>query len=313
MLPALLAALEFRCNDTAYRPVMAALDLLGRYREVDGKVRFYGAGETVPFDGVVPKAWRKAVVDEKDRIERIPYELCVRWRCEDALRHREVYVAGAGRWRNPEDDLPADFEASRDVHYAELRQPLDPSEFIADLHQCMGAALERFDVALADGIAGGLRISRRRGESFITVPKLQPLESPRMLGVLKEEGARRWGTLDLLDVFKDAGFLTEFTEEFASVSSREIFDRDPLRRQLLLVLFALGTNIDLHQLVATGEHGETEAVLRHARRHFITRDNLRAALAKLVNATFAAREPRWWGRGRRARRIRRSSARGSRT
>ncbi|MGW0939500.1 hypothetical protein [Streptomyces sp. NPDC002666] len=27
---------------------------------------------------------------------------------------------GANRWRNPEDDSPADFEDYRDVHYAAL-------------------------------------------------------------------------------------------------------------------------------------------------------------------------------------------------
>ncbi|MFF3395060.1 hypothetical protein ACFYW1_29505 [Streptomyces sp. NPDC002669] len=31
------------------------------------------------------------------------------------------------------------------------------------------------------------------------------------------------------------------------------------------------------------------------RRHFITVDNLRAAVAKLVNATFTARDTAWWG------------------
>jgi TnpA family transposase len=33
------------------------------------------------------------------------------------------------------------------------------------------------------------------------------------------------------------------------------------------------------------------------RRHFITRDNLRRAVAKVVNATFEARDPAWWGSG----------------
>jgi hypothetical protein len=61
-----------RCNNTAYRPVMQALDLLARYATTEGKVRFYAAGTTVPIDGVVPKAWRDAVVDDRGRIERIP-------------------------------------------------------------------------------------------------------------------------------------------------------------------------------------------------------------------------------------------------
>ena len=57
-----------------------------------------------------------------------------------------------------------------------------------------------------------------------------------------------------------------------------MIDRATLRRRLLLVLFALGTNIGIRQVVATGEHGETEAALRHVRRHFVTRDNLRRAV-----------------------------------
>jgi hypothetical protein len=44
MLPPLLAALQFRCNNTAYRPIMDALELLHRYVGVDGKVRFLRTG-----------------------------------------------------------------------------------------------------------------------------------------------------------------------------------------------------------------------------------------------------------------------------
>ena len=98
-------------------------------------------------------------------------------------------------------------------------------------------------------------------------------------------------------MLKDSDFLAEFTTEFTSVASREVTDRDTLRRRLLLCLFALGTNMGLKAIVATGEHGENEAALRHVRRHFITRDNLRRAIAKLVNATFDARDPSWWGTG----------------
>ena len=58
MLPKLLAAIEFKCNNTAYRPVMDALDLLARYADVPNKVKHYDAtaGE-VPVKGVVPDGW----------------------------------------------------------------------------------------------------------------------------------------------------------------------------------------------------------------------------------------------------------------
>ncbi len=98
---------------------------------------------------------------------------------------------------------------------------------------------------------------------------------------------RRWGVLDLLDILKEADFDADFTEEFTSVASREITDRAV--RRLLLALFALGTNVGIRH-VAGGEGGESEAMLRRVRRLFVNRDNLRRAVARLVNATFAVRD-----------------------
>ena len=295
MLPPLMAALSFRCNNNAYRPVMSALELLNRYAATDGKVRFYSEGDKVPIDGVVPKAWRAAVVNEKGRVERIPYELCVLVALRDAVRRREIYVTGGNRWRNPEDDLPGDFDTGREVHYAAIRQPIDPTLFITGLQQRMADALARLDAALVDDTAGGVKITTRRGGPWIGVPRLGPLPEPKRLQALKDEVLRRWGTLNLLDVLKDSDFLTDFTAEFTSVATREVIDRDTLRRRLLLCLFALGTNMGIKAIVNTGEHGETEAALRHVRRHFITRDNLRRAVSKVINATFEARDPNWWG------------------
>jgi len=99
--------------------------------------------------------------------------------------------------------------------------------------------------------------------------------------------------LDLLDVLKNTDFLTGFTDEFSSVAAYERIDRAVLQRRLLLALFALGTNMGIRAIVATGEHGETEAALRHVRRHFVTVDNLRAAVTRLVNGTLAARDAAW--------------------
>jgi len=41
MLSPLLGALELKCNNTAYRPVMAAIDLLQRYPEQPLKERAF--------------------------------------------------------------------------------------------------------------------------------------------------------------------------------------------------------------------------------------------------------------------------------
>ncbi len=133
---------------------------------------------------------------EKGRVERIPYELCVLSALRDALRRREIWAVGARKWRIPEEDLPAEFEENRDVHYGALGQPLDPTSFVEGLKGRLSAALSAFDDALAEGTAGGVRIITRRGEPWISVPKLGKLEEPENLSALKGEVRKRWGTVD---------------------------------------------------------------------------------------------------------------------
>src|SRR5208282_996036 len=200
-----------------YRPVMDAIELLARYTGADRAQRFYAPAEKVPVAGVVPKAWQDAVTDqESGRIERIPYELCVLIALREALRRREIYVEGAGRWRDPDEDLPGDFDDNRDVHYAELGKPLDAAAFTEDLRTRHREALDRLNGAMTSGTAGGVRIIIRSGQPWVSVPKLDKLPEPANLGALKAEVTRRWGTLDLLDILKDTAFLTGFTDEFVS-------------------------------------------------------------------------------------------------
>ena len=224
-LPKLLAALDFRCNNTAYRPVMDALALLACYADRPGQQRHYDVGERVPVEGVVPEAWRDAVSDEQGRVARIPYELCALAALRDALRRREIWVVGAGRWRNPEDDLPGDFELNRDVHYAALRQPTDPTTFIDDLRERLTGALDRLQRALVDGTCGGVTLTTRYGQPWISVPKLAKLPASETLPALKEEIVRRWGTVDLLDILKETDLLTGFTTAFTTVATREVLAR----------------------------------------------------------------------------------------
>ncbi|MEU0844917.1 Tn3 family transposase [Streptomyces sp. NPDC005962] len=82
-----------------------------------------------------------------------------------------------------------------------------------------------------------------------------------------------------------------------SVATREVTPKAVLRRRLLLVLFALGTNMGIKRVTVTGKHGESEAALRRVRHLFVNRANMRSALVRLVNSTFTARDEQWWGAG----------------
>lgn len=59
----LLAALDFKCNNTVYRPVMDALDLLHTYAGMASRVKHYAAVDRVPIKGAVPGGWVEATAD----------------------------------------------------------------------------------------------------------------------------------------------------------------------------------------------------------------------------------------------------------
>jgi TnpA family transposase len=277
MLPKLLAAIEFKCNNTAYRPVMDALDLLQRYAGIPNTTRHYDASENVPIREVVPDGWLEAVVDADGVIERASYELCVIVSLKDALRCREIYVAGARRWN--------------------LRQPLDSSVFIETLKEAMRASMAACGEAVSRNKSGGTKVKTYRGEPRWHIPDLGKLKVPENLRVLHTEVAARWGIIDLLDFLKESDFVTDFTDAFTTVATREATPREVIRKRLLLVLYALGTNVGIKRVADGGRHGETEAALRATRHLFVNRDNLRKAIATLVNATLKMRDPLWWGNG----------------
>ena len=119
------------------------------------------------------------------------------------------------------------------VHYSALRQPLDATNFIAELDGKMRPALRGLDDAVAAGDTGGASFSTRHGEPWISVPQLGKLTERLNLGRVKQEVARWFGTIELLGFLKEADFLTGFTSEFASVASREVTRREVVRRRLL--------------------------------------------------------------------------------
>jgi hypothetical protein len=67
----------------------------------------------------------------RPRVNRITYEICVLETLREKLRCKEVWVVGANRYRNPDEDLPADFEARRTAYYQALNLPADAEQFIA--------------------------------------------------------------------------------------------------------------------------------------------------------------------------------------
>jgi hypothetical protein len=75
----------------------------------------------------------------------INYEIAVLQALRDRLRCKEIWVVGADRYRNPDEDLPSDFETKREPFYEALGQPRDVAAFVAGLQKSLRDSLDLFE------------------------------------------------------------------------------------------------------------------------------------------------------------------------
>jgi hypothetical protein len=134
----LLDVLEFRSSNHTHRPVIEALALVARYANA-GNTTYYPLGETVPVHKAMGGDWAEVVhrTDKRGRrrVVRMVYEVVAFQALRDQLKCKEIWVVGADKWRNPDEDLPQDFEARRAENYRELRKPLDAAVFVDELRR----------------------------------------------------------------------------------------------------------------------------------------------------------------------------------
>ena len=209
------------------------------------------------------------------------------------MRCKEIWVVRADRYRNPDEDLPADFERKRKAYYEALKQPQAAGEFVIGLQRSMTESLDLLEKSLPSNCK--VKVIER-GKRRISVSRSNPQPEPVNLSYLKAEITRRWPMTSLLDVLKETDLRVRFTEEFQSVSSREVLDRAELQKRLLLSLYGLGTNTGLKRVSGSDPAINYDDLL-YVRRKFIQKDSLRSAIAKVVNAIFRARLSEIWGDG----------------
>jgi hypothetical protein len=145
MVPHILKALWFHAANATSKPIISALALMRKY--ADKNTAFYPEDEVIPIEGVV-KPNQRELVQQGQKINRINYELCALPVLREKLKCKEVYVQGASRYRDPDEDLPMDFDAKRTDYYAQLQKPLSADEFITSQKEEMQDALTMLDTGL---------------------------------------------------------------------------------------------------------------------------------------------------------------------
>jgi len=296
-LIALLEVLEFRSNNNSHRPVIDALALITRYAKA-GNLTYYPLGESVPAHRGATGDWADLVYRTdtrgRSRVARMVYEVVTFQALREQLRCKEIWVVGADSWRNPDEDLPADFAERRSENYRELRKPVDPTAFIAGLREEMAAALDELNTALPT--LDWVEITDR-ASGAITLSKYEAAPEPRNLRRVKAEVQRRWGTVALIDILKETVLRTGCLADVSAVAGSGTLPAEVLAERLMLAIYAYGTNTGIRAVAAGGGHGHSEDEIRYVRRRYLTRDTAQTVAIDIANATFAARQQSLWGEG----------------
>jgi hypothetical protein len=236
MVPPILKHLAFCSNNEVHQPIVEALELLKKYVDVPLTQPHFASIETVPLDEIVPTAWRKVVVTpdktgKNEQVSRINYELCVLQTLREQVRSKGVWVQDASRFRNPDEDLPKDFESKRGIYYEALHQPQEVDLFIQKLQREMTTTLEQLNQTIPDNPHVQLL---SKGGGWISLSPLPPQPEPLHLGLLKSELICRWPMVELLDLLKETDLRVHFTDQFKSLTVRENLDRATIQKRLLL-------------------------------------------------------------------------------
>jgi TnpA family transposase len=276
--------------------IIEAIELIRKYSSAT-QIN-YALDDDIPTGkDIIPAKWREHVIERdskgNEKVNRMNYEICVLHALRDKLKCREIWVAGADRYRNPDEHIPSDFASRREEHYAALKLPLNVEEKITELQQEMHDKLTMLDQDLPKNKK--VSISEYKG-GWISLADYEKQPEPKRLAYLKQEIANRWPMTHLIDIFKETDLRVGFTDLFQTLATHERLDRKTIQKRLLLCLFGLGTNTGIKR-VAAGNADVTYKDLLYIKRKYIYKDNLKAANEHVVNAILADRLEEIWGKG----------------
>lgn len=295
MVPKLLGCMKFCSNNITHRPVLDALKWLETHK--NSGQQYYYLSDDIPIDGVVRPKYYEITIETDDngerRINRINYEICTLQVLREKLRCKEIWVEGADRYRNPDEDLPQDFHINREFYYKDLGITQDAREFIDNTKESMCKALRSLNKSTPTNKQLCIVANSK---NHICLSPLTEQPEPVNINRLKGQIQTTWPMTSLLDILKEADLRIGFTEHFRTQRSGERLNRDELQKRSLLCLYGLGTNTGLKRISAS-RHGVSYKELLHVRKAYIYKSALREAIAQVVNAIFETRNPCLWGEG----------------
>lgn len=297
-LPSLLRTLDFEATPGG-RPTLSAVQFLQR---VEGRPR--ASMQAAPRE-VIPRAWHRYVLPcspsqeqgrREARVDRPAYTVCVVERLHEALRRHDVFVDPSERWGDPRAKLlqREQWEGIRAQISQTPGREIAAPRALEQLGNQLEEAYRRVVAYLPTNTA--LQIEQQNGEDVPNLERLEQLEEPESLRILRESVGARLPLVDLPEVILEVAQHTGFLSQFTHISDSNAYVED-LPLSLCAVLLAEACNIGLTPVIHPDIPALTRDRLSWVRHHFLRAESITRANACLVQAQRDISLAQIWGGG----------------
>ena len=290
-LPALLDTVTFEGTYSA-APLLAAVDFL---RELEGRAGRPAMGEA-PL-GVLSPAWERLALADGSGPARKPYTFGVLDELLGALRRRDVFVPGSGRWDDPRKEAARGASAGR--------RPGPPSAEHSGARRRPTTSSPRSKRSSTRPTAGRPRTSipttpsgssRRRDETGFVVTPLDRLDEPESLIRLRDAVQGRMPRVELPELLLEVEAWTGFSDAFTHASEGRA-RADGLDVSLCAALLSEACNVGLRPFSQAGSTALTTRRLSWVLQNYVRAETLVAANARLVDHQATIPLAQAWGGG----------------
>lgn len=269
----LIEALTFRSNTVEGSKTLEALHYIKKHKNDD-------------------RVYKSAPGVKEEEVNKFTYELETLETLAKQVECKIVWVEGAHRYRNPDRDMPQDFDDAFDYYCELLNLPTEAKVFIETLQGKHERALN----ALNDNMPLNDKVNIKEGKrgTRIKITKAKPQANPPFLKALQQYIKKRWKNISLLDVLKETDLRVNFTDALVTIGTRDAIESDSLKKRLLLCIYGVGSNTGLTR-ISTANDDVSYDDLKYTKGRYFYKDNIKGATVKVINAILRIRDPKVWG------------------
>ncbi len=290
-LPELLKRIEFSAT-SAGQKVLRSLQYL---KSLEGsKTTILSSAPTE----VIEKSWLRLVFDDKKRIRKQAYTLCVLAQLQDSLRRRDVFVNGSHRWGDPSIKLiePTEWRSKKPQVCRSLDLPQEAEVALTRLGSELDMAYERTLQNLPNNQSLRVIEDKEHEDWPFVLSNLDKVEEPSSLLMLRDKIDSLLPRIDLPELLLEVNTHTGFANEFVHITEQNS-RVEHLDVSVCASLIGEACNIGLEPLIRPHHSALSRGRLSWIQQNYFRADTFTRANARLVDHQNTLGLAHIWGGG----------------